>query len=80
MNKAILYHAGCPICIEAEQQVIDSIDKTRFNIEIIHLGADKSQITSAEQAGVLSVPALVLNGNVFHINFGASIADVKGGA
>ena len=33
----------------------------------------------AEKAGVKSVPALVTpNGNVLHINFGASMADVKG--
>jgi len=49
MNKAIFYHAGCPVCI------------------------------SAEQAGVQSVPALLIEGNVFHINYGASLDDVKGG-
>ena len=33
----------------------------------------------AEKAGVKSVPALLTpNGNVLHINFGASMADVKG--
>ncbi|MBM7420151.1 hypothetical protein M2254_001674 [Chryseobacterium sp. BIGb0186] len=32
----------------------------------------------AEKAGVKSVPALVLpNGNVLHINFGASIENLK---
>jgi glutaredoxin 3 len=37
------------------------------------------KIAAAESAGVKSVPALVTpTGNVLHINFGASIADVKG--
>ena len=80
MNKATFYHAGCPVCVSAEQQVVEALDKTRFEVEIVHLGEDKAQIFAAEQAGVKSVPALLLDGNVFHINFGASLDDVKGGA
>ncbi|RYE33436.1 MAG: thioredoxin family protein, partial [Sphingobacteriales bacterium] len=45
----------------------------------IHLGEDSSKIGAAEVAGVKSVPALVTpNGNVLHINFGASMEEVKG--
>lgn len=78
MNKATFFHAGCPVCISAERQVIGALDKNRFDIEIVHLGEDKAKITMAEQAGVKSVPALLLNGAVFHINFGASLDDVRG--
>jgi len=77
MNKATFYHAGCPICISAEQQVIDALDKTRFDIEVVHLGENSSRINEAEHAGVKSVPALVLEDFVFHINFGAAISDLK---
>ncbi len=80
MNKAIFYHAGCPVCLSAEQQVLGALDKNRFEIDIVHLGKDKANISAAEQAGVKSVPALLLNGNIFHINFGASLDDVKAGA
>jgi len=80
MNKAIFYHAGCPVCISAEQQVLEALDKNRFEVEIVHLGEDKAKISAAEQAGVKSVPALLLDGNIFHINFGASLDDVKGGS
>ena len=39
----------------------------------------RNRIEDAEKAGVKSVPALVTpNGNVLHINFGASMEDVKG--
>jgi glutaredoxin 3 len=42
------------------------------------LGEDKDKVTDAEVEGVQSVPASVLsNGNVLHINFGASIEDLK---
>ncbi|MBL4659366.1 MAG: thioredoxin family protein [Alcanivoracaceae bacterium] len=78
MKKAIFYHAGCPVCISAEQQIIDVIDTNRFNVESIHLGERRSSICKAEQAGVVSVPALVIDGTVLHINFGASLSDVKG--
>ncbi len=77
MAKSIFYHAGCPVCVSAEHDIINLIGKD--NVEIVHLGEDRSRIAEAEKAGVKSVPALVTpNGNVLHINFGTSIADVKG--
>ena len=78
--KAIFYHAGCPVCVAAEDKVADAIDTSKYDVEIVHLGNDKSRITEAESAGVKSVPAILLDGVPFHINFGASLADVKGGA
>ncbi|WP_284462588.1 thioredoxin family protein [Chryseobacterium sp.] len=76
MKKSIFYHAGCPVCISAEHDIVNLIGLE--NVEIIHLGNDKSKIEDAEKAGVKSVPALVTpNGNVLHINFGASMEDVK---
>ncbi len=77
MNKVTFYHAGCPICISAEQQVLEALDKNRFDIEVVHLAEDSSRISEAEHAGVKSVPALVLNGTAFHINFSATINDLK---
>ena len=76
MNKSTFYHAGCPVCVAAEQEIIELIGAEKVNI--IHLGDSKDQIEPAEQAGVQSVPALVTpNGNVLHINFGAALADLK---
>ncbi len=77
MNKATFYHAGCPVCISAEQQILEALDKDRYQIEIVHLGENSSRISEAEQAGIRSVPALLLNGAAFHINFGAAISDLK---
>ncbi len=77
MSKSIFYHAGCPVCISAEHDIIELIGKD--NVDIVHFGEDNSRITEAENAGVKSVPALVTpNGNVLHINFGASMEAVKG--
>lgn len=77
MTKSIFYHAGCPVCISAEQDIIDLIGVE--NLQIIHFGKDSDKIEEAEKAGVKSVPALLTpNGNVLHINFGASLADVRG--
>lgn len=76
MSKSIFYHAGCPVCIAAENDIIDLIGAT--NVTVVHLGEEKSEISKAEASGVKSVPALVTpNGNALHINFGASIADLK---
>jgi hypothetical protein len=78
MNKSIFYHAGCPVCNSAEHDIINLVGSA--NVDIIHLGEDKSKIIEAENAGVKSVPALVTpSGNVLHLNFGASMEDVKAG-
>lgn len=78
MKSAVFFHAGCPVCVAAEQQVVDAIDRSKFKVEIVHLGDQRNRIAEAERCGVTSVPALVLDGATFHINFGASMADVKG--
>lgn len=75
--NAIFYHAGCPVCVAAEQQLADAIDRARFDVEVVHLGEARTRISEAEAAGVQSVPALVIAGQPFHINFGAAIADLK---
>ncbi len=72
-NRAVFYHAGCPVCVEAERTVASALDPDRYAVEIVHLGADKARLAEAEQAGVKSVPALVLDGQPFHINFGAAL-------
>lgn len=76
-TSAIFYHAGCPVCVTAEQQLADAIDPARFDVEIVHLGEARARIAEAEAVGVKSVPALVIAGQPFHINFGAAIADLK---
>jgi hypothetical protein len=76
-TKAVFYHAGCPVCVDAEQNIAQALDRNRFDIEIIHLGNDKSRLPDAERAGVKSVPALVLDDHAFHINHGADLSALK---
>ena len=76
MSRSIFYHAGCPVCVSAEQDIVNLIGVE--HVEVVHFGEDPSRIPEAEAAGVKSVPALVTpNGNILHINFGASMSDVK---
>ena len=76
MKKAIYYHAGCPVCVSAEESVLGALDKNRFEVEVVHLGTAKGRLSEAQELGVKSVPALALDGQVFHINFGASLSDL----
>lgn len=76
-TKAMFYHAGCPVCVAAEQNVANALDPLKYDVEIVHLGENKSRIKEAEKAGVKSVPALVLDGTAFHINFGADMNALK---
>ena len=57
--------------------IADAIDHSRYQVEVVHLGEKSGCIAEAETFGVKSVPALVLDGHVFHINFGASIDALK---
>lgn len=77
MKTAIFYHAGCPVCVVAEQQLVQALDPTRYSVEMVHLGENRARIAEAESAGVKSVPALVLDDQVFHINFGADLPALK---
>ena len=76
-TKAIFYHAGCPVCVTAEQGVAHALDPSQYDVEVVHLGEQKSRLKEAEAAGVKSVPALVMDGTAFHINYGASIDVLK---
>lgn len=76
-TTALFYHAGCPVCLDAESSLIQYLDQDKVDLEIIHLGETPTRVSEAENAGVKSVPALVLDGTTLHINFGASINDLK---
>lgn len=76
-TKVTFFHAGCPVCVAAEQSVAAALDRSRYDVEIVHLGTDKQRLGEAESAGVKSVPALVLDGAAYHINFGADLSALK---
>ncbi|MBK7543370.1 MAG: thioredoxin family protein [Candidatus Competibacteraceae bacterium] len=76
-SKAIFYHAGCPVCVAAEQNVARALDPQRYEVEIVHLGEKRNRVAEAEAKGVKSVPALILDDLPFHINFGAGLDALK---
>lgn len=76
-KKATFYHAGCSVCVDAEQRLAGALNPAAFDVEIVHLGTDKSRLGEAEAAGVKSVPALVIEGHPYHINFGVEISALK---
>lgn len=77
VKKAVFYHAGCPVCISAEKELSAALDPQKVAVESVHLGESRAHLAQAEAAGVKSVPAMVIEGKVFHINFGASLEDLK---
>lgn len=76
-HKATFYHAGCNVCVDAEKAFVASLDPKAYDVEIVHLGQAKGRIAEAERAGVKSVPAFVIDGQPYHINFGAALSDLK---
>lgn len=79
-QKAVFYHAGCSVCVDAEQRFADALNPTAYAVEVVHLGQSPERIAEAASAGVKSVPAFVVDGKPYHINFGAALADLEGGA
>ncbi len=78
MTKSIVfYHAGCPVCVDAENAVLDII-AGEHSVEVVHLGQQPERVAQAEADGVKSVPALVVDGVVLHINHGADLSVLKG--
>ncbi|MDH1732504.1 thioredoxin family protein, partial [Pseudomonas chengduensis] len=61
MTQARFYHAGCPVCVSAEQTLLNLL-APEVKVEIVHLGEQATRVAEAEQAGVKSVPALVVDG------------------
>jgi glutaredoxin len=76
MTVARFYHAGCPVCVSAEQTLLTLLDP-KVKVEVVHLGEQPQRVIEAERAGVKSVPVLVVEDQVLHLNFGASIEDLK---
>ncbi len=35
MSTAIFYHPGCRVCLEAEQRVVEAIDRSKYQVEIV---------------------------------------------
>jgi len=75
-TKAIFYHAGCPVCVDAEQGLAHSLDSKQFELEVVHLGDNINRLSEAKENGIKSVPALLIDKQAFHINFGASLSDL----
>ena len=76
-KSAKFYHAGCPVCVSAENAIVGALNRSMYEVEVVHLGETESRIAEAENAGVKSVPALVLDGQVLHLNHGADLAALK---
>ncbi len=76
MLQATFYHAGCPVCVSAEKTIVDALDTNRYKVDIVHLGEQANRIDEARNKGVKSVPALLINDQVMHINHGADLADL----
>ncbi len=50
MEKSVFYHAGCSVCVSAEQDIVNLIGAD--NVEVVHIGEDRNRIPEAEAAGV----------------------------
>lgn len=76
-SSATFYHAGCPVCVEAQTVVETYLDPTKTALEVVHLGQSRDRLAEAENAGVASVPALLIDGRVLHLNHSADLSALR---
>jgi len=76
-SKATWFHGGCDVCTTAEHDLVDGLDKTRFDIEKVNLVTHRARLGEAEKAGIKTLPALLIGSQVFHVNHGADLSDLK---
>src|SRR3546814_20097669 len=77
-QKATFYHAGCPVCVSAEQGFAHALDPAQYDVEVVHLGEAPGRTAEDAAAGNASVPDVVLAGLHLHITFVASPPDRTG--
>lgn len=75
-KKATWYHAGCDVCVSAENGLLAVLDAQQLDVDKVDLGRARARIAEAKQRGVKTIPALVVGDDVFHVNFGAKLADL----
>lgn len=63
----------CGVCMQVDRAIIQHLD---YDLEYVDLSENRDRIAEAESTGVKTVPALVLEGRVFHINFGAELSAI----
>lgn len=51
MTKAIYYHAGCAICVEAERSLLPLLDRKQVDIEVVHLAEQSARGKGRGQVG-----------------------------
>ena len=47
MTKARFYHAGCPVCVSAEQTLLQHLSAD-VEIDVVHLGEQPDRVAEAE--------------------------------
>ena len=69
-TTAKFYHAGCPVCVDAERVITRYLDPTKVDVEVVHLGSAKNRIAEAAASGGVGgvmwhggPPANVVNGS-----------------
>ena len=78
-SKGIFYmgRGDCGVCIQADRAIVQALDPDRYEVEYVDLTDRPERVAEAAAAGVKTVPALVFDGQVFHINFGAELSALE---
>ena len=68
MNKTILFHDGCGVCLSIEASFAQLFSGGPVGFESVNLGLDKHRSAEAVQLGITRLPSLVVNGKVLKVD------------
>ena len=80
MKQPATFYVGksdCSVCVAADEAVIGHLDRSRLDVSVVDVSANPSRIDELDRLGVKTLHALVIGGDVFHINLGITVADLK---
>ena len=47
MSKSVFYHAGCPVCVSAEHDIITLLGTDK--VEVVHLAMTNQELTKQKK-------------------------------
>jgi hypothetical protein len=67
MQKTILFHDGCNICLSIEAAFNQLFSNGSVDFESVNLGMDNRRSAEALQLGITRLPSLVMDGKVLRV-------------
>lgn len=77
MKKGMLFHAGTEESLGIDQ-LLPLLDRSQVELEVVDLNIHPYRLSECREFGVQFLPALVIEGQVYHVNSSTPIHELQG--